>query len=257
MRIQMLGPLRVWDGARWAGINAPHHRIVLSVLLAEPGRTVPRERLINDIWGEHPTRTAGSAVNGYVMHLRRLLKAGEAADLITHAAGYELVTEEDTVDARSFERLLDAGKRCASQGRMADAAENLGSGLALWRGPALADVPSTLIVSAEATRLEQLRLAAWEQSLAAQLGIGRHAAIVEELESLVREHPLRERLCSYLMIALYRCGRRAEALEAYRRVRSVLVEETGLEPGPELRDLELAVLNDDPALAAPQVHHVT
>src|SRR5687767_7333570 len=124
MRIQMLGPLRVWDGVRWAGINAPHHRIVLSVLLAQAGRTVPRDRLIDDIWGEHPTRTAVSAVNGYVMRLRRLLRAGAAADLVTHGAGYELVTDEDTVDARSFERLVDAGKRCASQGRMADAADN-------------------------------------------------------------------------------------------------------------------------------------
>ncbi|HZM75686.1 MAG TPA: BTAD domain-containing putative transcriptional regulator [Candidatus Limnocylindrales bacterium] len=250
--------MRVWDGARWAGINAPHHRIVLSVLLAEPGRAVPRDRLINDIWGERPTRTAGSAVNGYVMRLRRLLRAGEAADLVTHSAGYELVTaDDDTVDARSFERFLDEGKRYASQGRMADAADNLGSGLALWRGPALADVPSTAIVSAEAARLDQLRLAAWEERLAAQLELGQHAAIAEELETLVREHPLRERLCAYLMIALYRCGRRVEALEAYRRVRSILAEETGLEPGPQLRDLELAVLNDDQSLAAPTVRPVT
>ncbi|WP_198348036.1 BTAD domain-containing putative transcriptional regulator [Plantactinospora sp. KBS50] len=257
MRIQALGPVRIWDGTQWVPVTAPHHRIVLAVLLAEAGRPVPRDRLVHEIWGERPIRTAAVAVNGYVMRLRRLLRAGEAGDVVARAAGYELVTPDDVVDIQVFERMVRTGKRHVAGGRMADAARQLAAGLALWRGSALADVPATLTVSTEAARLEQLRLAAWEERFAAQLELGQHAEIVEELATLVRAHPLRERLCRYLMIALYRCGRRAEALEAYRHVRSVLVAETGIEPGPELRDLEYAVLTDDRTLAAPAVRPVT
>lgn len=249
--------MRIWDGAQWTPIRAPHHRIVLAVLLAEAGRPVSRDRLVHEIWGGRPTRTATSAVNGYVMRLRRLLGAGEAGELVSRAAGYELVTGEDAVDIQVFERMVRAGKREAAEGRVADAARQLSEGLALWRGPALADVPDTLTVSAEAARMEQLRLAAYEERFAAQLELGQHGEIVEELAALVDAHPMRERLCRYLMISLYRCGRRAEALEAYRRVRDVLVTETGLEPGPELRDLERAVLTDDRSLAAPAVRPVT
>jgi len=257
MRIQALGEMRIWDGAQWAPVTAPHHRLVLAVLLAEAGRSVTRDRLVHEIWGERPTRTAGSAVNGYVMRVRRLLHAGDAGDVVLGAAGYELVTADDTVDTQVFERMVHTGKRYASEGRMADAARQLSAGLALWRGPALADVPATLTVSAEAARLEQLRLAAWEERFGAQLALGQHADIIDELTALVREHPLREQLCQYLMIALYRCGRRAEAIEAYRQVREVLVAEAGIEPGPELRSLEHAVLTDDRTLTVPAVRSVT
>ncbi|MDG4820519.1 BTAD domain-containing putative transcriptional regulator [Asanoa sp. WMMD1127] len=257
MRIQALGPVRIWDGAQWAPITATHLRIVLAVLLAEPGRPVPRDRLVHEIWGERPTRTAASAVNGYVMRLRRLLRAGEAGEVVSRAAGYELVTDADAVDIQIFERMVRSGRRYVAEGRMADAARQLSGALALWRGAALADVPPTLTVAAEAARLEQLRLAALEERFGAQLAMGQHTEIVEDLATLAREHPLRERLSRHLMIALYRCGRRAEALEAYRRVRDVLVTETGIEPGPELRDLEHAVLTDDRTLAAPTVAPVT
>ncbi|WP_158610881.1 AfsR/SARP family transcriptional regulator [Micromonospora endolithica] len=253
MRIQALGPLRIWDGARWASIAAPHQRIVLAVLLADAGRPVPRDRLIHEIWGERPTRTAATAVNGYVMRLRRSLRAGDAGDVVSRAAGYELATAEDAVDIQVFERMVRTGKRYVAEGRMADAARQLSGALALWRGAALADVPATLTVSAEVARVEQLRLTAREEHFGARLELGQHAEIVDELAALTREHPLRERLCRYLMISLYRCGRRAEALDAYRRVRGVLVAETGIEPGPELRGLEHAVLTDDRTLAAPAV----
>ncbi|MFB9236614.1 BTAD domain-containing putative transcriptional regulator [Plantactinospora siamensis] len=256
MRIQVLGPLRVWDGGRWTAVNAPHHRIVLSVLLAEAGRPVPKDRLVHDIWGERPTRTAASAVNGYVMRLRRLLRAGGAGDVLTRPAGYELTADDDAVDVRVFERMLRTGKRHVAGGQVADGVRQLEAALALWRGPALADVPGTLLVASEADRLDQLRLAAREELLGAQLELGRHAEVVEELSALVRENPLRERLCRHLMIALYRCGRRAEALDAYRRVRAVLTAETGLEPGPELQAVEQAVLTDDRGLAAPAVRPV-
>ncbi|MEW2444739.1 AfsR/SARP family transcriptional regulator [Micromonospora marina] len=257
MRIKALGPVLIWDGTQWTPITAPHHRIVLAVLLAEAGRPVSRDRLVHEIWGARPTRTASSAVNGYVMRLRRMLRAGAAGDVVSRAAGYELVTGADTVDIQVFERMVRAGKREAAEGRIADAVRQLSEGLALWRGPALADVPDTLTVSAEAARMEQLRLAAYEERFAAQLELGRHGEIVEEIAALAAVHPMRERLCRHLMVSLYRCGRRAEALEAYRRVRDVLAAETGIEPGPELRDLERAVLTDDRSLAAPAVRPVT
>ncbi|MEV4620636.1 BTAD domain-containing putative transcriptional regulator [Asanoa sp. NPDC049573] len=257
MRIQALGPVRIWDGEHWAPVAAPHLRIMLAVLLAESGRPVPRDRLVHEIWGERPTRTATSAVNGYVMRLRRLLAAGDAGVVVSRATGYELVTADDAVDITIFEHAVRTGKRYAAERRLADAARELSAGLALWRGGALADVPSTLTVSAEAARLEQLRLAALEERCGVLLEMGQHAEIVEELAALARDHPLRERLSRHLMIALYRCGRRAEALEAYRRVRDVLVTETGIEPGPELRGLERAVLTDDRTLAAPAVGPVT
>lgn len=256
MRIRALGPVRIWDGAQWAPVTAPHHRVVLAVLLAEAGQPVSRDRLVDEIWGGRPTRTAASAVNGYVMRLRRLLRAGGAGDVVSRAAGYELVTGEDTIDVQVFERMARAGKREVAEGRVADGVRQLSGGLALWRGPALADVPETLTVSATAARLEQLRLAAYEERFAAQLELGQHAEIVEELAALADAHPMRERLCRHLMVSLYRCGRRAEALEAYRRVRDVLVNETGIEPGPELRDVERAVLTDDRSLAAPAVRPV-
>ncbi len=257
MRIRALGPMRIWDGARWSPITAPHHRIVLAVLLTELGQPVPKDRLVDEIWGERPTRTAASAVNSYVMRIRRLLRAGDAGELVSRDSGYELVTSDDAVDIQVFERMVRSGKRHIAEGRMTDAARELTGALALWRGAALADVPSTLTVSAEAARLEQLRLAAREERFGAQLAMGQHAEIVEDLAALAREHPLRERLSRYLMIALYRCGRRAEALGAYRRVRAVLVTETGIEPGPDLRSLEHAVLTDDGTLAAPTVAPVT
>ncbi|MFF5173238.1 BTAD domain-containing putative transcriptional regulator [Micromonospora sp. NPDC000089] len=229
---------------------------MLAVLLAEAGHPVTRDRLVHEIWGERPTRTATTAVNGYIMRVRRLLRAGDAGDVVGHPAGYQLVAGEDTVDLQVFERMVRTGKRYAAEGRMAGAARQLTGGLALWRGPAFADVPATPTVTAEACRAEQLRLAAYEERFGAQLELGQHAEIVDELSALVRDNPLRERLGRHLMTALYRCGRRAEALDAYRRVRDVLVTETGLEPGPELRGLERAVLSDDRALAAPAVRSV-
>ncbi|HZM77408.1 MAG TPA: BTAD domain-containing putative transcriptional regulator [Candidatus Limnocylindrales bacterium] len=252
MRIRLLGPLRVWDGAKWTAINEPRQRVMLSVLLAERGRTVAKDRLIHDIWGDRPTRTATTAVNGYAMRLRRLLKAGAAGEIVTRSLGYELVTDADALDANVFERRVSTGKVCVSEGRLAEALGHLASGLSLWQGEALADVPATPMVTTMATRLTQLRLSTLEDRLDIQLSLGQHAEIVDELAAFVEDHPLRERLSALLMTALYRCGRRAEALAAYRSVRAVLVEETGLEPGPALSDLERAVLNDDPSLTAPE-----
>ncbi|HZM79849.1 MAG TPA: BTAD domain-containing putative transcriptional regulator [Candidatus Limnocylindrales bacterium] len=252
MRIRILGPLRVWDGEGWVPISGSQQRILLAVMLVESGRLVAKDRLIDEVWGERPIRTAATAVSGYVMRLRRLLRRGGAADIITRATGYELVIEDGALDASVFERCVRSGKAGTAEGKLADAVDRLADGLALWQGPALADVPATPIVSAEVTRLEQLRLSALEERFGIRLELGgQYAQIADELSALVREHPLRERLSAHLMMALYRCGRRAEALETYRRVRTVLVEQTGIEPGPALRELERAILNDDSTFSAP------
>jgi DNA-binding SARP family transcriptional activator/Tfp pilus assembly protein PilF len=251
VRFRTLGPMLVWDGAAWLAVQAAHQRAVLAILLAEPGRVVSAQRLVDEIWGERPPRSALSAVQGYVMRLRRLLGDRSGKVVVTQGHGYQLVIAEGDLDAAVFEQLVEAGRRGLAGGRLDTAVGELTEALELWRGPALADVPTTPTVTAEASRLEQSRLTALEALLGAQLELGRHADVVDELQRQVAEHPLREGLRAHLMLALYRCGRRAEALEAYRRGRRVLVDELGLEPGPQLRELEQAVLADDARLAAP------
>ncbi|WBB61228.1 BTAD domain-containing putative transcriptional regulator [Streptomyces sp. WMMC500] len=251
MRFRVLGPLQVWDGADWSLIRAPQQRVVLAVLLTEAGRMVTTDRLTDEIWGERPPKTAASVVQGYVMRLRRLLGGAEASRLTSHDRGYRLVVEEPDLDARVFEQLAESGKRSLADGDPDAAATRLNEALALWRGPALDDVPASRTVAAEAARLEQCRLDAVDARLGTDLALGRHADVVGELRRLVGEHPLREDLRAQFMLALYRCGRRAEALEVYRGGRRLLVDELGMEPGPRLRELEQAMLSDDPRLAAP------
>jgi DNA-binding SARP family transcriptional activator len=251
MRFRMLGPLLVDDGASWSAIRAAQQRLVAALLLLEAGRTVPVERLVDELWGERPPPSAAATVRGYVMRLRRLLGGGPGSPLVTRGRGYELVAEDGDIDARVFSGLVTSARQALAGGHPETAAAKLSQGLALWRGPALADVPARLAVTAEAERLGQLRLAAVEDWLGVQLELGAHAEVVDEAQRLVAEHPLRERLWARLMLAQYRCGRRAEALDAYLRARRVLVEELGLEPGPELHELQRAVLAGQPELLAP------
>jgi DNA-binding SARP family transcriptional activator len=251
MRFRMLGPLLVDDGASWSAIRATQQRLVAAVLLLEAGRAVPVERLVDELWGERPPPTADATVRGYVMRLRRLLGGGPGSPLVTRGRGYELVVEDGDVDARVFSGLVASARHALANDRPETAAAELSQGLALWRGPALADVPASPAVTAEAERLEQLRLAALEDWLGVQLALGRHAEVVDEAQRLVAEHPLRERLWARLMLAQYRCGRRAQALDAYQRARRELVDELGLEPGPELRALQRAVLTGQAELLVP------
>jgi DNA-binding SARP family transcriptional activator len=249
---RVLGPLEVWDGTDWRTIRAAQQRTVLAVLLIEAGRVVTIDRLLDELWGGHPPATAVSTVQGYVMRLRRLLgKQPGARRLLTQAPGYRLLVGDEELDAAVFERLVESGQRELAAGRLGPAAEQLRGALAMWRGPAFADVPAGPTVDAESGRLEQRRLVATEAHIDADLGLGRHSSVVTQLDRLVAEHPLRERFRGQLMLALYRCGRRADALEAYRQGRRALVDELGMEPGPELSKLEQAILTDDPALAAP------
>ncbi len=244
----MLGPLRIWDGAAWSPIKAAQQRLVLAMLLAEAGRIVTTERLVDEIWGERPPRAAVSTVQNHVLRLRRILGRGP---LLTRGRGYELVVADGELDAQLFEGLVAQGRRMLADGQRDGALTRLTEGLALWQGRALADVPNSPTVEVHAARLEQSRLTALEERVGAELELGRHAEVVDELRALVAEHPLRERLWAHLMLALYRCDRRAEALEVYRSARHGLVDELGLEPGPHLRELHHAVLSDDPRLANP------
>ena len=194
-------------------------------------------------------------LQGYVSHLRKTLEPGRARGehelLVSKAPGYVLRIDADHVDAARFERLVGDGRGSLSNGDATAAAERFRSALALWRGPALDDLAYEAFARADIERLEELRLQTLEDRIDAELALGHHGALVPELRELVDENPLRERLRAQLMAALYRCGRQAHALEAYRDSRRVLHDELGIEPGPALRELELAILRQDPALGAP------
>jgi DNA-binding SARP family transcriptional activator len=252
MRFGILGPLTVADGERPIVVPGAKPRALLMLLVLDAGRVVPTDRLVDSLWGEHLPADPANALQALVSRLRRALdRSGEPALLRSHPSGYLLAADPEQVDAVRFERLAAEGHAALAAGRPEAAAALLAEGLALWRGPALADVAHESSAAGEVARLTELRLAAVEDRVEADLALGRHAAVVGELEALVAEHPLRERLRGQLMRALYRSGRQAEALEAYRRTRRLLGEELGLDPGPELRRLEAAVLAQDAGLDPP------
>src|SRR6185437_220491 len=209
-----------------------------------------RDRLIEELWAGNPPPGASQSLDAYLSRMRRAFREAGAGDILaTRAPGYVLHAEE--TDARRFEALAAEGREALAAGQAGRAARVLAEALALWRGAAYAEVADDSWARAEAGRLAGLRLSAVEDRIEAELTLGRHAALVPELELLVSREPTRERLAGQLMLGLYRSGRQADALTAYRAVRRSLVEELGLEPGPELRRLEAAVLAQDPALELP------
>jgi DNA-binding SARP family transcriptional activator len=250
---RLLGPLEVFDGARAVAIGSGKRRSLLALLVLHRNEVVSADRLIDELWGARPPATAAKGLQVYVSQLRKALQNGADRDgvLVTRANGYVLVLGPDDVDVHRFERSVDAGERALAAGELDRAAQRLREGLALWRGPPLADFTYEPFAQREIARLEELRLVALEQRIDADLALGRHAQVVGELEALVDEHPMRERVRGQLMLALYRCGRQAEALEAYRHGRRRMNDELGLELGPELRHLESGILAHSPALAAP------
>jgi YVTN family beta-propeller protein len=244
MDFRILGPLEVSDEGRVLKLGGAKQRALLALLLLHANEPVSRDRLIDELWGDEVPETAATAIQVHVSQLRKSL----GRDLIvTQAPGYLIQVRDGELDLDRFERLV-------AEARGAEpvlAARLLGEALALWHGRPLAQLDPEIATS-ERARLEEQRLAALEQRIDAELALGRHAELVPELEGLVREHPLRERPRGQLMLALYRCGRQAEALEVYRSGRRLLDDELGLEPGEELRRLERAILEQDPSLA-PQV----
>ena len=244
---RILGPLDVQADGRPLPLGGPQQRAVLAVLLLNAGQVVSTERLIDDLWGEQVPSSARPVLQGYVSNLRKAV----GPLLVTRAPGYALELEPEQLDLRRFERLLGEGRADLAAGRAESAAATLRDALALWRGAALADFAYEPFAQAAVVRLEELRLAAVEERIDADLALGRHAALVGELEALAVEHPLRERVHAQLMLALYRSGRQAEALSAYHDARRTLVDELGIEPGPELQELERAILRQDPSLDVP------
>jgi predicted ATPase/DNA-binding SARP family transcriptional activator len=246
MKFGILGPLKVDGPAGDIPVPGAKQRAVLAaLLLAHRDGVVSAERLIDELWGERPPATAAKSLQVHVSQLRRLL--GDGQPIVTRPTGYAVELAPGDLDLERFERWLDDARRLRHDDPRA-AAETLRSALALFRGPPLADVELLGRAASEATRLEGLQLSALEDRLELDLALGEHAAAIPELEALVAEHPYRERLHAHLMLALYRAGRQADALDAYRRARTTLVEELGIEPGPELQRLEAGVLAQDPAL---------
>jgi DNA-binding SARP family transcriptional activator/tetratricopeptide (TPR) repeat protein len=249
IRFRLLGPLQVWTGGAWTSIGADQQRTVVALLLVDAGQVVPTDRIVDQLWGDRPPARAVNTVQGYVVRLRRLLN--DPPRLVTRASGYQLLVEDEDLDSLVFERLAESGRRALEAGRPGTAADELCEAIGLWRGPALADVSRTPAVAAAAARLDERLLDARETRIEAELELSRHAAVLAETAQLVAERPLRERLRALHMLALYRSGRRAEALEVYQQGRRILVTELGLEPGPDLDNMHRAILADEPALAAP------
>jgi DNA-binding SARP family transcriptional activator len=248
VEFRILGPLEVIEGGRALRLGSRKQRALLALLVLHGGEVVSRDRLIDDLWHGKPPPAAETTVRS---HISRLRSALGAARLLSRPPGYMLVLAPEELDAARCERLLAEAREALAQGRAAEAAERLRAALALWRGSALADVAYEPFAQGAIARLEELRLAVLEERIEADLTLARHADVVGELEALVAEHPLRERLRGQLMLALYRSGRQAEALESYQQARRVLTEELGLEPGTALRDLQRAILAQDPSLQPP------
>jgi DNA-binding SARP family transcriptional activator len=250
VEFRILGPLEAEQDGRLIPLGGRKQRALLALLLLHANAVVPRDRLIDEIWGDEPPETARTALQVYVSQLRKAL-GGEPIE--TRAPGYRVRTEPDALDLKRFERLVAEGRDALAGGDAERSADALREALALWRGTPFAELGEVPFAQRECLRLEELGLAALEERVEADLELGRHARLVPELEGLVREHPLRERLRGQLMLALYRCGRQADALEVYRSGRRLLDEELGLQPSDELQRLERAILNHDPSLESPLV----
>ena len=245
---RILGPLEVAEDGVVVRLGGRMQRAVLAILVLDAGRVVPVERLVDDLYGDDAPATGAAQVRDHVSQLRKLLKDG-GARIETQAPGYMLRLDPSQLDADRFERAVDAAVAALADGRAAAAASELHDALTLWRGPALADFAADDFAQPAIGRLEELRLVALEQRIAAELAAGADGALVPELQALVGSHPLRERLRGLLMLALYRGGRQAEAVEAYHETRRVLGDELGIEPSTELRDLLTQILRQDPSLA--------
>ncbi|MGW0518273.1 AfsR/SARP family transcriptional regulator [Crossiella sp. NPDC003009] len=251
MRFELLGPVRVLDdNGDEVGVGGPKPRVLLAALLLARGRMVPADRLLRILWDDNPPDTAGGVLQSYVARLRRSLKdaAGAAAPVLaTRPPGYLLELGEATLDLAEFERLTAQGRREIADGAAEAAAATLAGALALWQGPALSGLPG-LFSETEAARLDDLRWTAVEDRAEALLALGRGAEVAGELSPLVADVPLRQRLRGQLMLALFRAGRQDAALEVYQQGRRAMVEQLGLEPGPELQRLQEAIVRCDESL---------
>ena len=249
----LLGPLEARQHERPLRLGSIKHRMLLAKLLLHPNQVVSTEELIVAVWGEEPPPTVKQSLQNHVAALRKSIEAGNGAGpprtLVTRDPGYLLRVDPERLDLHRFQRLDREGRQALASGDPSRAADLLRQALALWRGPALADVAASADIAwPELVGVEELQVASTEARIEAELALGRHHELVAELEALVRLYPLREHLHGQLMLALYRSGRQADALAAYRAARKVLVDELGIEPSVGLQRLEQAILAQDPAL---------
>ena len=245
MEFRILGPLEVADGDGLRRLGGPKQRTVLANLVLRVNQIVDSDRLIGQVWGDEPPPAVRSTLRGYVSHLRTALGPG----LVEHSSGgYVLRVEPSAIDAVRFEALVAEGRAVMSADAAA-AARTFEQALGLWRGTALGDLADQVSLQPEIARLEELRLAALEDRITAELELGRNRELVPELETLVGAHPFRERLWLHLMTALYRSERQADALAAFHRARDLLAEELGIDPSAELRRLQERILRQDPSLS--------
>ncbi len=255
LRVGVLGPVRAWLSGRELPIGPPRQQAVLGMMAMRANRVVSRDELVDAVWGQQAPASAEGGVHTYVAGLRRVLEPGRSRRgpsqvLASAGGGYALRLDPGQVDAVVFERSLQQGRRLRSSGDLNGAIAALDTALGEWHGSAFAGVPGPF-AAAERVRLAELRSAAAEERAEVLLDLGRHEQAVPELAALVAEHPLRERMRGLLMIALYRCGRQAEALQAFHDARQVLGEELGIDPGPELSRIHQQILALDPELEAP------
>jgi DNA-binding SARP family transcriptional activator/pimeloyl-ACP methyl ester carboxylesterase len=249
VKFHVLGPLQATHGGRPLALGGARTRAVLAMLLVDADQVVSADRLADELWPGLDRKRAAANLQVRIAELRRAFRqAGQADRLVTQPPGYQLRATADELDVLKFEQLALAGRAALAAGDLATAARLLDECLGLWRGPALADLGDLGFAEAERTRLEEKRLGALELRMDALLGSGRHGEVIAELEKLTAAHALRERFWSQRILALYRCGRQADALSAYRELRTILVEQLGIEPGPELRELEARILRQDPGL---------
>jgi predicted ATPase/DNA-binding SARP family transcriptional activator len=249
MEFRILGPLELRDERGTIELRPAKPQALLAMLLLHPNQPLSPDRLARALWGEDPPPGAHRAVHVYLSRLRHALGERERVD--TTPAGYRLRVRPGELDAERFEALLHEGQAALAAGHHERAASLLREALSLWRGPPLADVRLERSAQTEIARLEEQRFAALEAWIDAELQLGRHASLIPELEALATRDPRRERLSAQLMLALYRCGRQADALETYQRTRAALVDELGIEPGPSLKAMQRAVLEQSPELELP------
>ncbi|MEV6594775.1 AfsR/SARP family transcriptional regulator [Streptomyces acidicola] len=255
LRFSVLGSVRAWRGERELDLGSPQQRVVLTALLLRRGRPVTVAELVDAVWGEEPPPTAVAMLRTYASRLRKVLEprrdAGELPRVVVSAAdGYLARVPEHLLDLGVFERRVAEAKKLRAAGEVSAAADLLRAALDGWEGTPLAGLPGPL-AEAERSRLMEERLTTLETRLDTDVRLGRHSEVIAELAALTGEHPLREQLCRLLMLSLYRSGRQAEALTAYRRTRSTLVTELGIEPGPSLRELHDRILAADTSLDPP------
>lgn len=256
MEIKILGPVVIREGGRVATPTAPKPRSVLGLLLLNADKAVQASTLIQDLWGASPPVSATTTLQTYILQIRKCLggllgiPVSEVAKrlLVTVPGGYLLDADSADFDRRTFDQLAANGRRALSAGDYVEAAALLTRACDLWRGPALADVRAGAVAEAQLRALELVRLNTLERCIDARMRLGQHQDVLAELTLLVSEYGLNENLCAQLMVALHRSGQRQEALSAFHRLRTSMIDELGLEPSKRLHVLQQAILSDDPAL---------